>query len=195
MRAFTFACSLICCFVSLSEAAFAAGEQHQKPILEQETLHAIPASFAEMWRSADVVAKVAIIRSDVHAIPGPVGAVPRIQTLHRATVRKVLKGGLTSGSSISFTQVAGELDLGTVIVRVTDEEPLAAGDYIVFLQKTPNDPYLHLVGDVDGAYKVTHGYIEPQGRFTAFAKEHRGLSERRFVEEIEAVAARSPKVR
>src|SRR6184192_1250792 len=81
-RSLWFVLNLIFCFAIATDATFAAGEEHQKPVLEQETLHAIPASFAEMWRSADVVAKVTITRSDVRSLPAPVGAVPRIQTLH-----------------------------------------------------------------------------------------------------------------
>lgn len=34
---------------------------------------------------------------------------------------------------------------------------------------------------------------EPQGKFTGFAQQHRGMSEERFVREIEAVAAREGK--
>jgi hypothetical protein len=97
-------------------------------------------------------------------------------------------------SSLSFAQVAGQLDVGEAIVRVTDEEPLSKGDYIVFLQTSANDSQ-HLIGDVDGAYKVHDRFIEPQGRFTTFSQAHRGLSERRFIEEIEALAAKSPKVK
>jgi hypothetical protein len=148
-----------------------------------------------MWEMARLVAKVRITSSEARALPSPAGALPRIDTLHHATVVRVLKGDVRSGASVSFAQVAGQLDVGEAIIRVTDEEPLAKGDYIVFLQTSPNDSQLHLIGDVDGAYKVRDGYIEPQGRFTAFSQQHRGLSERRFVDEIEAVAAKSRKMR
>lgn len=185
----------ICSAAILSFFACAAAMADRKPILEQETLHSVPGSFSQMWQMAGVVAKVRIANSEVRALPSPAGALPRINTIHHATVIRAFKGDVRSGASISFAQVAGQLDVGEAIIRVMDEEPLPKGDYIVFLQTSPKDTQLRLIGDVDGAYKVHDGYIEPQGRFTAFAQQHRGLSERRFVDEIEAVAAKSPKVR
>lgn len=174
--------SVICCVVLSFSTALAAVAQAKKPVLEQETLHAVPGSFREMWQQSDVVAKVRITRSIVR--PTDPSPVPRIETLHHATVITVFKGAVKAQSALSFAQVAGQLETATAIVRVADEEPLAPGDYIVFLRRTPLDPQLRLIGDVDGAYKVTNGFIQPQGRFTAFAKEHRGLSEPRFVAEI-----------
>jgi len=167
----------------------------QKPVLEQETFHAVPSSFSEMWQMAAVVAKVRIVSSETRALPSPAGALPRINTFHRATVLRVFEGNVRPGASISFAQVAGQLDVGPAIIRVTDEEPLAPGDYFVFLQTSPNDSELHLIGDIDGAYRVRNGFIEPQGHFTLFSQTHRGLSERRFIDEIEMVGAKSQKVR
>jgi hypothetical protein len=184
---------IIAAYLALSCVTALAREQASKPVLEQETFHAVPGSFREMWQVADVVAKVRITRSIVR--PTDSSPVPRIETLHRATVLAVFKGEVKAHSEVSFTQVAGQLETATAIVRVADEEPLAPGDYVVFLRRTPLDPQLRLVGDVDGAYKVNNGFIEPQGRFTSFAKEHRGLSERRFVAEITAIGHRLEKER
>jgi hypothetical protein len=146
-----------------------------------------------MWSQADLVAKVRISRSEVEAIPG--AHTTRIHTVHHAEVLRVLKGTAKAGASVSFVQVAGQLETKEAVIRVADEEPLTAGEYIIFVRRAPYDTWLHLIGDVDGAYKVVNGLIEAQGRFTSFAREHSGLSEERFLREIDAVAARAGRVR
>jgi hypothetical protein len=157
-----------------------------KPVLEQETLHAIPDSFAEMWSLADLVAKVRLTSSTVEATPSG-----RIRTEHHAEVLRVFKGTAAIGDAVAFLQVAGQLETADAIIRVSDEEPLVPGTYIVFLRNAPLENRLCLIGDVDGAYKLVKGFLEPEGKFTSFARQYCGLSEERFVSEIEAVAARA----
>jgi hypothetical protein len=179
--------------IALSSVRAHADDVHPKPILEQETLHAIPGTFAEMRALADLVAKVRITHSEVEALTAAHSV--RIHTVHHAQVLTVLKGTARAGDPITFCQVAGQLETKDAIVRVMDEEPLTPGDYIVFVRHAPGDASLHLIGDVDGAYKLVNGFIEPLGKFTGFAQQHRGMSEERFVREIEAVAARERKKR
>jgi hypothetical protein len=143
-----------------------------------------------MWALADLVAKVRITHSEVEAYTSPS---VRNHTVHHAEVLTVLKGKTRRGEVVSFLQVAGQLETKDAIIRVTDEEPLSPGEYIVFVRYAPGGTSLHLIGDVDGAYKLVNGFIEPQGKFTAFAQQYRGMPEDRFVREIETVAARKGK--
>src|SRR5207302_10559724 len=103
------------------------------------------------------------------------------------------KGTARADAPIAFGQGAGQLRTKDAILLVTDEGPLAPDDYLVFVRHAPGDASLHLIGDVDGAYKLVNGFIEPQGKFTGFARQYRGMSEERFVREIEAVGARERK--
>src|SRR5437867_145527 len=84
-----------------------AADTHSKPILEQETLHAIPGSFAEMWSEADLVAKVRIARSQVVGLKSP--HTVRVITVHHADLLNVLKGTAKVGSEVMLIQVAGQL--------------------------------------------------------------------------------------
>lgn len=168
-----------------------------KPTYEIEVLPVVESSLQQMWESADAVAEVRIESS----IPTAIARLPfqgrerlpLIRTLHTSTVLRVLKGALKPGSTIVFSQQAGEVELSDRIVRIDGPRPLETQQrYVVFLrrqQQPAGDDWL-LLGERDGAFKLHDGRVEPQG-FGRVAKEHVNLRERSFNDELQRLAART----
>jgi|SRR5947209_3350343 len=168
-----------------------------KPTYEIEVLPVVESSLQQMWESADTVAEVRIESSIPTAITRlPFHGrerLPLVRTLHTSTVLRVLKGALNPGSTIVFSQQAGEVELSDHIVRIDGPPPLATQQrYVVFLrrqQQPAGDDWL-LLGERDGAFKLHDGRVEPQG-FGRVAKEHVNLRERAFNDELQRLAART----
>jgi hypothetical protein len=164
---------------------------NNKPVYEVEVLPVVETTLSRMWDAADAVVDVQIENSVVKSISSPgVGGRPRtplIRTFHTSKVLRIIKGDF-KGSTIVFSQFAGQLELPDKIIRIADSEPLAAGArYVVFLRRHESlGPWI-LVGERDGAFKLEKGRLKPQGHGIV-AEEHSNITERQFRDELDRVA-------
>jgi hypothetical protein len=180
-----------------SAASAQLKESSRKPVYETEILPVVESSIQRMWESADAVAEVRIDASTAKAIARPAfhgrEQLPSIHTLHTSRVLRVLKGNLKPGSTLSFSQQAGEVELADRLIRVGGPPPLAAQQrYVVFLRRQPPSAGEEwgLLGERDGAFKLHDGSVDPQG-FGRVAKEHVNLRESAFNDELQRVAERT----
>jgi hypothetical protein len=164
---------------------------NNKPVYEVEVMPVVESTLSRMWDAADAVIDVQIENSVVKSISSPsVGGrlrTPLIRTFHTSKVLGIIKGDF-KGSTIVFSQSAGQLELPDKIIRIADSEPLVAGArYVVFLQRHESSGPWTLVGEQDGAFKLEKGRLKPQGRGIV-AKEHSNITERQFSDELDRVA-------
>jgi len=164
---------------------------NNKPVYEVEVMPVVETTLSRMWDAADAVVDVQIENSVVKSISSPgIGGRPRtplIRTFHTSKVLRIIKGDF-KGSTIVFSQFAGQLELPDKILRIADSEPLAAGArYVVFLRRSESSGPWTLVGEQDGAFKLEKGRLKPQGRGIV-AEEHSNITERQFRDELDRVA-------
>jgi hypothetical protein len=163
------------------------GTRNGKPIYLQETMVIVVSSFEDLYRSADDIVQIHVNRSEVKGV----GNAPHVRTFYTATVARTLKGNARKGSEITFSQFTGELELTDKIIRAAGQPPLETAErYIVFLKHSGPEWGGHiLVGDVQGAYGIRHGRVEPQGT-DSVSLEQRNVTENNFIDEIDRVARR-----
>jgi hypothetical protein len=163
------------------------GTRNGKPIYLQEVMFVIAPTFEDLYRDADDIVQVRINGREVKGV----GSVPYVRTFYTANVLRSFKGGTAKGAQITFTQFTGELELRDQILRAAGRPPLDVGsEYIVFLKRTaPEWGGRLLVSDVQGAYGVRDGRVEPKGT-DHVSLEQRNVTERNFIDEIDRVGRR-----
>lgn len=191
--------SSLTCIALLGSTAFAQSPPlptvNGKPVYDINVTPIVESSLARMWDSADAVLDVQIERSAVKGIDRPAvygrQQPPFVRTFHTSRVLRVLKGDVKKGSTVVFSQSAGQLELPDKIVRIAGAEPLAAGDrYVVFLRRHEVFGPWILAGERDGAFRLRGGRVESQG-LSSVAREQNNLSERQFSDEMDRIARRS----
>lgn len=158
-----------------------------KPVIVEHPFVIPPESLEMMWTESDAVVRVRILSNRVQAIgTDPVHA----YTEATADILKVYKGKHAPHTTIKFLQSAGEVETPTRIIRVEEATPLDTDrEYVVFLTNSAAAGGMFLSHDLDGAFEIHDGVVIPRGRSNV-AQEHRGLSERRFVDELDRLRDR-----
>lgn len=165
----------------------AAEHINGKPVYDQDVMPVVESSLQRMWDTSDAVVDVQVISSEVRGV----GSAPvYVRTFHTSKVLRVYTGDIEKGSTVVFTQAAGQLELPDMILRVAGAEALAPGErYVVFLRRQKTLGPWVLVGERDGAFKIRDGRIQPLG-VGRTAAEQRGVTEQRFADELERVGRR-----
>jgi hypothetical protein len=154
--------------LALTSAAF--GRQSDKPVVVHTVDYiAAPPTLAQLWNAVDAVARIRIESSEVRRFDRTGNPdYPRVATVHTARLLEVLKpyASLIPGQTVQVVQSAGELDIGSKIVRVNGGyQPFGKGEeYALFLEWNTG------VGEFEVAYGPAATFLLANGTVTSPAR-------------------------